>query len=339
MKGSDGGSERMSIGHTLRQRREERGLTLEQAAFQSKVPLRLLQALEADDYHLLPDALYLIGLLHEYALLLKLDPAALEADFRIAIRRPPRTSLAAAPPPPPPIAIPWRHVVWTAAAILVVTPLVFIVLSLASRKAADRPTPPAVAQRPAEEQATGEGEGGGPRPDGTAPAESPLPKEGTEAVNAGPEPAGPPVSTSAGSLTPSSPRQPEAPRGMPGLAGLTAAPAPPLAAQPPGPPRMPKRFVLTASAVELTWMAVRSDGGERRQVLLQPGQGARFAADMGFLVTLGNAGGVDLRLNGTPVPKPGKSGEVVRDLALPQSETTPEPSGSVIPREGRKALE
>ena len=67
-----------SIGSTLRQHREERGLTVEQAAYQSKVPLRLVQALESDDYHLLPDALYLIRLLHDYATFLKLDVAAIE---------------------------------------------------------------------------------------------------------------------------------------------------------------------------------------------------------------------------------------------------------------------
>jgi cytoskeletal protein RodZ len=70
--------EMTTIGQVLRQRREERGLTPEQAAFQSKVPLRLLQALESDDYRLLPDAAYLTRLLHEYARLLKLDCEALE---------------------------------------------------------------------------------------------------------------------------------------------------------------------------------------------------------------------------------------------------------------------
>ena len=127
-----------SIGQTLRRRREERGLTVEQAAHQSKVPIRLVEALESDDYHLLPDALYLVRLLHEYATLLQLDAAAIEAEFRQAVRRPPRPSLA------PPSAtrsapmIPWKQMLWTMVAILVVTPLVFIALSLASKRAQER---------------------------------------------------------------------------------------------------------------------------------------------------------------------------------------------------------
>jgi len=135
-------SDPASVGQLLRTAREERGLTPEQAAYQSKVPLRLLQALEADDYRMLPDPGYLVRLLHEYATLLKLDPNALEAEFRSAIRRPAGISLAAVPPKLAPPPIPWKHVLWTAAAILMVTPLVFIALSLATKRAAERPAPP-----------------------------------------------------------------------------------------------------------------------------------------------------------------------------------------------------
>jgi cytoskeleton protein RodZ len=72
-----------------------------------------------------------------------------------------------------------------------------------------------------------------------------------------------------------------------------------------------------AYALEPTWMAVRADGGQEREVLLQRGQTARFSADAGFVVTIGNAGGVELILNGEPVPPLGVSGQVIRDLALP----------------------
>jgi cytoskeleton protein RodZ len=69
--------------------------------------------------------------------------------------------------------------------------------------------------------------------------------------------------------------------------------------------------------LELTWLAVRADEGQDRQVLLQKGQTARFGADEGFEITLGNAGGVDLSLNGEPIPPLGKSGQVVRRVAIP----------------------
>jgi cytoskeleton protein RodZ len=310
--------ERESIGQILRHRREERGLTIEQAAFQSKVPLRLFHALEADDYHLLPDALYLIRLLHDLAVFLKLDPGALETEFRTAIRRPPRRTLAVAPPPPPPPTIPWRQVAWTVAAIVVITPLVFIVLSLTSnRRAMETTTPTQLKdmEQSMVEQVPAEGNGGmiadrflamhpGIEQMGGFPASGAMPEASREALES---------------------------RGTAGVASQEG-PTSSLA-------KSPRRFLLTAHALEPTWISVRADDGERRQLLLQTGQVARFVADTGFVVTLGNAGGVDLTLNGTPVPSAGKSGQVVRDMAIPAAEKAPGSPGAVSPRGSRQTVE
>jgi hypothetical protein len=292
-------TEKATIGQTLRQHREERGLTAEQAAYQSKVPLRLLQALEADDYRLLPDAGYLIRFLHDYARLLKLDSDALEKEFRKTIHRPPGEPLAPAPPPPSP-PIPWKQVAWTGAAILVVTPLVFIALSLASKRSADRaPTPP-VAERPAEEPTP---IGGGDR---RVPDWLPVPRSDVARPDTADAPAGM--------------------RGIaPGSAGIAQSP-PTLA-----PERRSRRFLLMAHALEPTWMAVRADGEQEREVLLQKGQTARFSADARFVVTIGNAGGVALTLNGEPVPSLGASGQVVRDLTLPSPRRPSAATGAPSP--------
>jgi cytoskeleton protein RodZ len=291
-------TEKATIGQILRQHREERGLTPEQAAYQSKVPLRLLQALEADDYRLLPDAAYLIRFLHEYARLLKLDPAALEQEFRRTIHRPPGQSLAPVPPPPPPI--PWKQVAWTGAAILVVTPLVFIVLSLASKRSAERAPAPPVVERPTEE----------PGPVG-------------DSNRLGPDR---PPATLSDAVRPDTGDASTGGRGIaPGPAGI--AQAPPILP----PERKPHRFLLTANALEPTWMSVRADGGLEREVLLQKGQTARFVADRGFVVTVGNAGGVELGLNGQPLPSLGASGQVIRDLAIPQGRGPSAASGAPSP--------
>jgi cytoskeleton protein RodZ len=330
--------ERESIGQILRHRREERGLTIEQAAFQSKVPLRLFQALEADDYHLLPDALYLIRLLHDLAVFLKLDPGALETEFRTAIRRPLRQTLAVAPPPPPPPTIPWKQVAWTVAAIVVITPLVFIALSLTSKRALETTTPTQLKEM---EQAVVE----------------PVPAEGDGGTMADRFLAmDPPIEPTRGA--PTSGAIPEASWESPKSVGpaqvasrVGASPAPAIAPRQAGSPpgvaeagskaqvSLPRRYLLTAHALEPTWISVRADDGERRQLLLQTGQVARFVADTGFMVTLGNAGGVDLTLNGSPVPSPGKSGQVVRDMAIPVAERAPGGPGAVPPRDVRKTLE
>ena len=274
-----------SIGQTLRRRREERGLTVEQAAHQSKVPLRLVEALESDDYHLLPDALYLVRLLHEYATLLQLDAAAIEAEFRQAVRRPPRPSLA--PPSATRLdpAIPWKQMLWTMVAILVVTPLVFIALSLASKRTQEREVQTPTAEPRAEESRPAGGEAVGL----------------SERLLGSVTPSVSPVADSAAEETPPSAAAGRAPIpiGTDLVAKATQA-----------------RHVLVVRAHEPTWLSVRPDAGERRQVLLQPGQAARFGAEVGFQVTVGNAGGVALWLNGAPLPSLGRSGEVVRDLIL-----------------------
>jgi len=278
----------VSIGEALRRRREERGLTAEQAAFQSKVPLRLVQVLESDDYQLLPDPLYLVRLLHEYAMFLGLNAATLEAEFQQAIQRPPRTSLAPVPALRHAPTIPWRQVLWTVAAILVIAPLVLIALSLASKRVADQ----GVQTRPVESRpedavsASGGVVGSNDRlRDESAPsALSPV-------VAPSPDTAAAPVVGTRDTIPP--PRT-----------GAVASVA-------------SVGHVLIARAQEPTWMSVQADRKDRREVLLQAGQTARFEAETGFHITLGNAGGVTLAFNGTPLPPLGRSGEVVRDLVLP----------------------
>jgi cytoskeleton protein RodZ len=267
----------------------------------------LLQALEADDYHLLPDPAYLTRFLHEYALLLKLDPKALETEFRSAIRRPPGPSLAPAPTQASPLVIPWKQILWTAGAILIVTPLVFIALSLASKRAAERPGPSPAAERPVGERSSGE--------PGGATAPEPLSSLRLETVQPGGASRGSGVSTSL-------------------VKGPGSAPAQPTSTPAPAPPQVEhkhRRFLLAVHAVAPTWMAVRADEGQERRVILEKGQTVRFVADKGFLVTAGNAGGVELTLNGKPLPRLGPLGGVVRDVAIPPVVTESEPPGPSSP--------
>jgi cytoskeleton protein RodZ len=275
------------IGEALRRRREERGLTAEQAALGSKVPIRLVQVLESDDYHLLPDPLYLVRLLHEYATFLGLDVAILDAEFQQVIQRPPRMSLAVAPAPAPAPPIPWKQVFWTVAAILVVTPLVLIALSLASKRADDQALQ-IQAVEPRTEDAVPAGGVVAVMPDrvlgASAPSESPAAVaalDTTTAQNVG------------------------TPEAVPALGQGAVG------------PKALAGHILIARAQEPTWMSVSADRKESREILLQVGQTARFEATTGFHIAIGNAGGVTLTLDGTPLPALGRSGEVIRNLVLP----------------------
>jgi cytoskeleton protein RodZ len=74
---------------------------------------------------------------------------------------------------------------------------------------------------------------------------------------------------------------------------------------------------LVISARERTWLMIQADEGQSREILLVEGQTISLAARKRFLVTIGNAGGVRIVLDGEEVPLAGSSGQVIRDLVLP----------------------
>jgi len=82
----------MSIGKQLRQAREARNLSLEQIAQATRIRVRYLQALEAEQFELLPSTAQVRGFLRAYAAQLHLDPVPLLAAL----------DGETSPPPPPP---------------------------------------------------------------------------------------------------------------------------------------------------------------------------------------------------------------------------------------------
>ncbi len=77
---------------------------------------------------------------------------------------------------------------------------------------------------------------------------------------------------------------------------------------------------LRVHAVEETWLRVVIDGEETKDVLLSPNQQMEWEARSHFMLTVGNAGGIEMALDGNPLPPLGQSGEVVRQLRLPAVE-------------------
>ena len=79
-------SERSALGEFLRSHRERRGLTLQQIAAETKIPLRHLQALEGDNLSMVPAGLYQRAEIRAYSRAIRLDPnlalAQLEHDLR-----------------------------------------------------------------------------------------------------------------------------------------------------------------------------------------------------------------------------------------------------------------
>ena len=77
-----------------------------------------------------------------------------------------------------------------------------------------------------------------------------------------------------------------------------------------------EKYALLIQSREETWMKVVADDQDPIEYNLTPGDKIELEADTGFTLLIGNAGGVELMLNGKPVQIPGTSGQVV-NLQLP----------------------
>lgn len=132
-----------------------------------------------------------------------------------------------------------------------------------------------------------------------------------------------------GRMTPPVPQDPPAaapiPEPIQTIASVPAIPPPqPEVAPPPPPAASGAAQELSIAASEPSWLQVTIDGGPPKEAILQPGERIRWAAEREFRLTVGNAGGVSVALNGEPVGPLGPSGRV-RTLVLPRPSTTISP--------------
>ncbi|MBI4495531.1 MAG: DUF4115 domain-containing protein [Deltaproteobacteria bacterium] len=100
-----------------------------------------------------------------------------------------------------------------------------------------------------------------------------------------------------------------------------AAPLPAVEKPAPAPPAQEGtgeegRHILEMRATEKTWLRIQADDQPASDALLQPQETASWTARRRFKILIGNAGGVELFLDGHPQGRPGKSGQVIR-LLLP----------------------
>jgi hypothetical protein len=99
------------------------------------------------------------------------------------------------------------------------------------------------------------------------------------------------------------------------------APAPPAAATTPpataGSASGTHRLLIRA--VEATWIRVQPDEGRATEETLPAGASREWSAERRFVVTIGNAGGVEVTLNGKVLPPLGAKGAVIQRLELPQA--------------------
>lgn len=78
----------------------------------------------------------------------------------------------------------------------------------------------------------------------------------------------------------------------------------------------PSFLTLTIEAVEAGWAAARIDDTLTKEVFLEPGEKVSWVAGERFTLSLGNAGGVKIELDGKPLKPLGPRGAVVKDIEL-----------------------
>src|SRR5688500_671699 len=85
------------VGERLRTAREEKGMSLEDVARQTRIPIRHLEHIERGEWDALPAITYSVGFARSYANAVGLDGPALGAELREQLGGAPRGQMYAAP--------------------------------------------------------------------------------------------------------------------------------------------------------------------------------------------------------------------------------------------------
>jgi hypothetical protein len=79
-------------------------------------------------------------------------------------------------------------------------------------------------------------------------------------------------------------------------------------------------YRLVARVSETTWLRVRTADGRGTEETVPAGEVREWVSNRPFTLTVGNAGGVSLELNGRKLPSLGGRGVVITRLVLPPPE-------------------
>ncbi|MBI2081106.1 MAG: helix-turn-helix domain-containing protein, partial [candidate division NC10 bacterium] len=185
-KREDSVSERATVGSILRERREAKGLTRDQAAEAARIKPVFLQAMEEDDYRFLPDELYVVRFLHEYAAFLGLDATAIRSQF---VRQTSHAQAAgtAGLGVKEPVRISLRRLLPVALVLLAAVPVIVIGYSLYTQGGKPAPTPPRPVVAPRAPAAPTEGAAPAPAAPREIQASSAAPREMPAIPAPGPE--------------------------------------------------------------------------------------------------------------------------------------------------------
>ncbi len=261
------------IGDELRRERLRQGLTLDAISGRTKISLRSLEAIEADAFDRLPGLVFTRNFVRLYALDLKMEPDGL-------LDRLPRFNIEAAPLPDPPART--GRTQWDPRLTAALVSALWLVTAGAAGSGAwyyynhyGRHLLTAVAAAPA-----------------------PKPANPVSSVK--------PAAVTPAAVTPAEP--PQVPSTSPATDKITPAPrsneAPPTQAFDNS---RPVQVILTAR--DVVWVQVSADGKTAFVGTLHPNDTRSVAADAQVKILTGNAGGLDISLNGRPLDPLGPKGQ------------------------------
>jgi cytoskeleton protein RodZ len=244
-----------NFGNSFKKARESKGLTVAQIADETRISARFLEAIENEDFQLLPGGIFNRGFIRTYAARLGLDAVAAVKEYEqlLNIQQPEQ---AIAPTTPPPRgSTPDKRLYPVAIGVLALAVIIFYAVSRETTQT--EPVPVTTAPPVAITQET---------------ASTPL----TPSVSAASEPES--------------------------IAAPTSA------------------MTLDIQAIDQTWIKVDADGtnvlpGE----ILEPGMTRHFNAENSFHLVIGNAGGLNLKLNDQRVKTIGKTGQVRAIVLTPNN--------------------
>ncbi len=287
-----------TLGGLFRQTRERQRLSLEQIASRTRIQQHHLQALEEEDFASLPAKVFVKGFVRSYARSLGLDEDnAIQLFLTSSSNFYDRTQEEQQHIQVTLQAAHRKRFNWNFVVILFLALGGILFYLLPEQQEPLSPTPE---------------------------SETPLPINETkkEALLESP----PPIEESPDSVSSEAPVPTEVQPPSPLPSGITPSPLPPepqpIAPTFPVSPVAEKTtgtdgtLVLEIEATQLTWVVVQSDDQAPHEALLQPGQKSTWKANTQYLLTLGNAAGVVIRLNGELQGPFGKPGQVVRDIRL-----------------------
>jgi|Deesub1362B_J571_1020462.scaffolds.fasta_scaffold04107_4 cytoskeletal protein RodZ len=264
------------LGQLLREKREQKGASLEDVEEVTRIRKKYIEALEGGDYGLLPAEIYVKGFLRNYAIYLGLDVEEVMALYRKELGEGvfPKRSLFK------PKEIPLSPPSWLTPD-LVIGFLVVVAIVAFGAWAAWEYLLPVIRFTP-------------------IPSPTPLPSPTISAVLPIPTPTPPPTPTNTPTSTPT--------------------------------PRIYRGVEVEMKIVERTWLKVIVDGEGVYEGILEAGEKRTWKGEESVFIRCGNAGGIDVTVNGKHLGLLGGRGEVVEvEWRAEEVMATPEETLTVTP--------